>query len=258
MTGSAGADSAAAYLARRFEQVGLQPAAGGWFQSFTVAKEAPVAQSARVGGLVGKNVIGLLPGHDPGAPQRDRHRRRPLRSPGARRVRQPRPGQHGTGPQRRRRQRLGRGDADPDRRPAGALAAGAHRALHRLQRRGAGPARLGPLREAAAVSAQRHDGDDQPRHGRAAPERPAHRLRRAHRQGVSGAARFAQLARGVRSQGPGRRLRPQRPVVVLCRRPAGAPRLHRPARRLSPDHRRLAEDRPRGIPPGRPTSPWGW
>ena len=65
MTGSPGADSAAAYLARRFEQVGLQPAAGGWFQSFTVAKEAPVAQSARVGGLVGKNVIGLLPGHDP-------------------------------------------------------------------------------------------------------------------------------------------------------------------------------------------------
>jgi Peptidase family M28/PDZ domain len=65
MTGSSGADTAAAYLARRFEQVGLQPAAGGWFQSFTVAKEAPVAQSARVGGLVGRNVIGLLPGHDP-------------------------------------------------------------------------------------------------------------------------------------------------------------------------------------------------
>ena len=65
LTGSPGADSAAAYLARRFEQAGLQPAAGGWFQSFTVPKEAPVAQSARVGGLVGKNVIGLLPGHDP-------------------------------------------------------------------------------------------------------------------------------------------------------------------------------------------------
>ena len=65
MTGSPGADSAAAYLARRFEQVGLQPAAGGWFQAFTVAKEAPVAQSARVGGMVGKNVIGLLPGRDP-------------------------------------------------------------------------------------------------------------------------------------------------------------------------------------------------
>jgi hypothetical protein len=65
MTGSEGADSAAAYLARRFEQVGLQPAAGGWFQTFTVAKEAPVAQHAHVGGRRGKNVIGLLPGRDP-------------------------------------------------------------------------------------------------------------------------------------------------------------------------------------------------
>ncbi len=65
MTGSAGADSAAAYLARRFEEVGLQPAAGGWFQTFTVAKEAPVAQHAHVGGLRAKNVIGLLPGRDP-------------------------------------------------------------------------------------------------------------------------------------------------------------------------------------------------
>jgi hypothetical protein len=65
MTGSEGADSAAAYLARRFEEAGLQPAAGGWFQTFTVAKEAPVAQHAHVGGLRAKNVIGLLPGHDP-------------------------------------------------------------------------------------------------------------------------------------------------------------------------------------------------
>src|SRR5919112_605785 len=65
MTGSAGADSGAAYLARRFEEAGLQPAAGGWFQTFTVAKEAPVAQHAHVGGLRAKNVIGLLPGHDP-------------------------------------------------------------------------------------------------------------------------------------------------------------------------------------------------
>ena len=44
MTGSPGADSAAAYLARRFSQVGLQPAAGGWFQSFTVGREAPAAR----------------------------------------------------------------------------------------------------------------------------------------------------------------------------------------------------------------------
>ncbi|MFL5495892.1 MAG: M28 family peptidase [Gemmatimonadales bacterium] len=65
MTGSPGADSAAAYLARRFAQVGLQPGAGGWFQVFTVAKTAPVAQQAHIGGLRGNNVIGVLPGRDP-------------------------------------------------------------------------------------------------------------------------------------------------------------------------------------------------
>jgi hypothetical protein len=65
MTGSRGADSAAAYLARRFSQVGLQSAAGGWFQSFTVGREAPAARQAQTGALVGKNVIGILPGRDP-------------------------------------------------------------------------------------------------------------------------------------------------------------------------------------------------
>ncbi|MEO8088709.1 MAG: M28 family peptidase [Gemmatimonadales bacterium] len=65
MTGSRGADSAAAYLARRFSQVGLQPAAGGWFQSFTVGREAPAAKSGQIGPLVGKNVVGILPGRDP-------------------------------------------------------------------------------------------------------------------------------------------------------------------------------------------------
>ena len=65
MTGSMGADSAAAYLARRFSQVGLQPAAGGWFQAFTVGREAPAARQAQTGALVGKNVIGILPGSDP-------------------------------------------------------------------------------------------------------------------------------------------------------------------------------------------------
>ncbi|HEY3011322.1 MAG TPA: M28 family peptidase [Gemmatimonadales bacterium] len=64
-TGSAGADSAAAYLARRFSEVGLQPAAGGWFQAFTIGRNAPVARQGRPGGLVGKNVIGILPGRDP-------------------------------------------------------------------------------------------------------------------------------------------------------------------------------------------------
>jgi hypothetical protein len=64
-TGSTGADLAAAYLARRFSEVGLQPAAGGWFQSFTVGRDAPVARQSKAGGLMGKNVIGILPGRDP-------------------------------------------------------------------------------------------------------------------------------------------------------------------------------------------------
>jgi hypothetical protein len=65
VTGSPGADSSAAYLARRFSEVGLQPAAGGWFQSFTVGPDAPAARPAKAGGLIGKNVIGILPGRDP-------------------------------------------------------------------------------------------------------------------------------------------------------------------------------------------------
>jgi hypothetical protein len=64
-TGSAGADSAAAYLARRFSEVGLQPAAGGWFQSFTLGREGSLGASGSAGNLTGKNVIGILPGRDP-------------------------------------------------------------------------------------------------------------------------------------------------------------------------------------------------
>ena len=64
-TGSPGADSAAAYLARRFSEVGLQPAAGGWFQSFTVGRDAPAIRQGKSDGLAGKNVIGILPGRDP-------------------------------------------------------------------------------------------------------------------------------------------------------------------------------------------------
>jgi hypothetical protein len=65
LTGSPGADTAAAYLARRFAAVGLQPAAGGWFQSFPIPRDAPAARYAHVAGLTGRNVIGLLPGRDP-------------------------------------------------------------------------------------------------------------------------------------------------------------------------------------------------
>ena len=64
-TGSPGADSAAAYLARRFSEVGLQPAAGGWFQSFTVGRDAPAIRQGKSDGVAGKNVIGILPGRDP-------------------------------------------------------------------------------------------------------------------------------------------------------------------------------------------------
>jgi hypothetical protein len=65
MTGSPGADTAAAYVARRFQAVGLQQSAGGWFQVFPISRDAPTAQIAHVGGLTGRNVIGVLPGHDP-------------------------------------------------------------------------------------------------------------------------------------------------------------------------------------------------
>ncbi|HEX2636798.1 MAG TPA: M28 family peptidase [Gemmatimonadales bacterium] len=65
LTGSPGADTAAAYLARRFGAVGLQPGAGGWYQVFTVQRDAPAAQHAHAAGLTGRNVIGVLPGRDP-------------------------------------------------------------------------------------------------------------------------------------------------------------------------------------------------
>jgi len=65
LTGTAGADSAAAYMARRFAQSGLQSAPGGWFQDYTVPKEAPAVQQAGLGDIHGRNVIGILPGSDP-------------------------------------------------------------------------------------------------------------------------------------------------------------------------------------------------
>jgi hypothetical protein len=65
LTGSAGADSAAAYLIRRMEQAGLQAPPSGWIQEFVVAADAPMAQHSGVGGVTGRNVIGVLPGRDP-------------------------------------------------------------------------------------------------------------------------------------------------------------------------------------------------
>ncbi|MDX2120803.1 MAG: M28 family peptidase [Gemmatimonadota bacterium] len=65
LIGTSGADSAAEYLARRFRQAGLRPSPSGWFQPFTVAPDAPAAAHTGIGGAVGKNVIGVLPGRDP-------------------------------------------------------------------------------------------------------------------------------------------------------------------------------------------------
>ncbi|MEE8267689.1 MAG: M28 family peptidase [Gemmatimonadales bacterium] len=66
LTGTPGADTAAAYLARRFGQAGLQPSPQGWLQAFVIHADAPVVQSANLGGTTGYNVIGVLPGSDPG------------------------------------------------------------------------------------------------------------------------------------------------------------------------------------------------
>ena len=41
--GTPGADSAADYIAKRFQRLGLQPGPQGWFQSFTVDPSAPAA-----------------------------------------------------------------------------------------------------------------------------------------------------------------------------------------------------------------------
>ncbi len=65
LTGTPGADSAAAYVARRFAESGLAPPPGGWFQDFVVSPDAPAARHAPVGGARGRNVIGLLSGSDP-------------------------------------------------------------------------------------------------------------------------------------------------------------------------------------------------
>jgi hypothetical protein len=65
LIGTPGADSAAAFLARRFRHAGLRRSPKGWYQTFTVSRDAPAAVHAGIGGAVGKNVIGVLPGRDP-------------------------------------------------------------------------------------------------------------------------------------------------------------------------------------------------
>ena len=63
--GTPGADSAADYIARRFQRIGLQPGPTGWFQTFTVDPTAPAAaQSGLANGATGRNVVAVLAGHD--------------------------------------------------------------------------------------------------------------------------------------------------------------------------------------------------
>jgi hypothetical protein len=65
LSGTPGADSAAAYIARRFAQLGLQQPQDGWYQEFTLPAESQSAQKAGVAGKPARNVLALLPGRDP-------------------------------------------------------------------------------------------------------------------------------------------------------------------------------------------------
>jgi hypothetical protein len=61
--GTAGLDSAGAYIAAAFARIGLKPAGDdGFFQRFTVDSTAPAAAHAGVGGARTRNVVALLPG----------------------------------------------------------------------------------------------------------------------------------------------------------------------------------------------------
>ena len=170
-----------------------------------------------------------------------RRHRRALRPPGPLPRERARPGQRD--PQRGRRQRLGhRGDPR-----AGAALQGPPGAPPRrrrpLHRRGARPARRPVVRPALARTDRPHRRDGELRHGGAAAERPAHRLRCGHGARVPRAHRQRERRAEAADQGGGRRLRPVRSQRLLREGDPGAPLLHRPARRLPPRHRRRREDR---------------
>lgn len=65
--GTAELDSAAAYIAKRFNELGLKqaPGLGGWFHRFAISPDAPAIQGTALGGVAAKNVAGVLPGSDP-------------------------------------------------------------------------------------------------------------------------------------------------------------------------------------------------
>jgi hypothetical protein len=64
--GTAGLDSAAVYLARRFEEIGLQPAGTkGYFQPFEIDPTAPAVAHSGIGAAHVTNMVGILPGAGP-------------------------------------------------------------------------------------------------------------------------------------------------------------------------------------------------
>jgi hypothetical protein len=60
--GTAGLDAAAAHIARRFRDAGLEPAALDYFQEFVIDSTAPAAAHAGLGGATVRNVVGVIPG----------------------------------------------------------------------------------------------------------------------------------------------------------------------------------------------------
>ena len=64
--GTAGLDSAAAYVAREMRRAGLQPAGNqGYFQEFELDPSAPAAAHAGIGRTSLRNVVGRIPGRGP-------------------------------------------------------------------------------------------------------------------------------------------------------------------------------------------------
>jgi len=64
LTGTAGNDSAAAYIARRYRYLGLKSVTPGYLQAF-VARPASAAHSGDTTGMPTQNVVALLEGSDP-------------------------------------------------------------------------------------------------------------------------------------------------------------------------------------------------
>lgn len=64
--GTAGLDSAAAYIAGRFREIGLAPGGTqGYFQPFTLDPSAPALAHAGIGAISVRNVVASLPGAGP-------------------------------------------------------------------------------------------------------------------------------------------------------------------------------------------------